>query len=90
MSELNVGDSVDISRVGIVYTEMKNSLQTSSEVSLNISNINHIDGAGMQLIYAYINAAKNKGLNVSISEPSASVRSVAKILGLESLMGWSA
>jgi len=88
MSELAVGDSVDISRVGIVYAEMKKSLQTSQAVSLNISEINHIDGAGMQLIYAYLTAAKDQGLELSVSEPSASVRAVAKLLGLDSLMGW--
>lgn len=88
MSELTIGESIDISRVGIVYAEMKDSLQSSAEVSLNISDITHIDGAGIQLIFAYIKAAKEQGLQLSVSEPSANVRAVAEILGLTSLMGW--
>lgn len=89
MSDLNLEESVDISRVGIVYAELKSSLETSSTVNLNISDITHIDGAGIQLLYAYVSAAKKQGLDVVVSEPSASVRSAAEILGLDKLMGFA-
>lgn len=89
MTELNLGESIDISRVGIVYSELNNTLQASSAVNLNLSEITHIDGAGIQLIYAYLIAARKQDLEVSISEPSASVRTAAEILGLEKLMSWS-
>lgn len=87
MPDLNLGESIDISRVSIAYAELKTSLQSSSTVNLDISDIGHIDGAGIQLLYAYINAAKKQGLDVSISEPSASVRAAAEILGLDEIMG---
>jgi len=89
VSDLNLGDSIDISRVSIAYAELKASLQSSSTVNLNISDISHIDGAGIQLLYAYIKTAEKQGLNISISEPSASVRTAAEILGLDKLMGMS-
>ncbi|MDH5184490.1 MAG: STAS domain-containing protein [Gammaproteobacteria bacterium] len=89
MSELNLGESIDISRVGIAYAELKNSLETSSKVNLNLRDISHIDGAGIQLLYAYITAAKKKGLDISMSEPSASVRSAAESLGLDKLIGFA-
>ena len=89
MPEISLGESIDISRVGIVYDELKASLQTSSPISLDISNLTQIDGAGVQLLYAFISAARKQGLDISVSEPSVNLKSAAELLGLDHLMGFS-
>lgn len=82
MSEIIIDDSVDISRASLLYDKFSPLLKQSSPVQLNLSNISHIDGAGVQLIYAFIQTARNQGLEISLLHASEAFKSAVNTLGL--------
>jgi anti-anti-sigma factor len=82
MTEIIIDESVDISRVGLLYDKLGSLLKQSSPVALNLANISHIDCAGVQLIYAFIQTGRNQGLEIHLNQASDAFRAAVNTLGL--------
>jgi len=82
MTEISLDESVDISRVGLLYDRLGQALIQSSPVTLNLSTISNIDCAGIQLLYAFTQSARNKGTEIIFSQPSDTLLAAAKTVGL--------
>lgn len=82
MTEFRFDDIVDISRVGLLYDKIGPSIKDTSSISLDLSAINHIDCAGIQLIYAFTESARKQGIEVELKQASETLLTAAGTLGL--------
>ncbi|MBD3609351.1 MAG: STAS domain-containing protein [Gammaproteobacteria bacterium] len=83
MASVTFDESVDISRVGVLYEKLKDALEGSSSIELDLGQIKNIDGAGVQLIYAFYNTAKTQNVSISFKHSSDAFVSALRIMGLE-------
>ena len=72
----------DISTVTTIHSELKE-LLTNEKVILDGGQVERIDGASLQLLYAFIVEAKDKNVEVSWSSVSDTLENSAKLLGME-------
>lgn len=82
MTEINLDESVDISRVGLLYDRLGQAFNQSSPVTLKLSSITNIDCAGIQLLYAFAQSARIQGMEIIFSQPSDTLLAAAKTVGL--------
>jgi len=82
MTEIDLDESVDISRVGLLYDRLGQAFNQSSSVTLKLSSISNIDCAGIQLLYAFTQSARNQGIEIIFSQPSDTLLAAAKSVGL--------
>jgi anti-anti-sigma factor len=82
MSEISLDESVDISRVGLLYDKLNSLMKGDASITLDLSNISHIDCAGLQLIYAFTQDAKNQGIEIIFDHPSDALITAANTIGL--------
>ncbi len=75
--------SVDISIVVELHAYLKQALQERQAVEIDASGVERIDASVLQLIYGYLRAANEQGLQVSWSGASDAVYAAAKLLGIE-------
>lgn len=72
----------DISSVSAIHSELKE-LLSNENIIFDGKQVERIDGASLQLIYAFVEEARIKGIKVSWRSPSEVLRNNAKLLGLE-------
>lgn len=72
----------DISSVTDVQSELK-ALLSNSSVILDGQQVERIDAASLQLIYSFIEEARNKDVDVAWHAPSDVLSNNAKLLGME-------
>jgi anti-anti-sigma factor len=82
MTEIIIDESVDISRVGLLYDKFGSLLKQSSPITLNLANISHIDCAGIQLIYAFVHTARDHGIDIKFNQASDAFKAAVNTLGL--------
>ena len=86
-SEIVFDKTLDITKVFDFHKQLNEHLNDKKEILLNAEQIEKIDGAGMQLILAFIISAEKLNLQVSWSGTSDAFNESAKILGVtKSLM----
>ena len=86
---VDCGSSLDISMVKNFSEQLKQSLSDGKPVVLDAENLEHADGAAMQLLYAFFHDAKANGVALSWKEPSAALKRSAALLGMSSHLGLS-
>ena len=83
---IDCGDALGIANVGDIYTRVLSRLADGQIIQFDVSKIERIDTAAMQMIYAFSKeAAKHGHILLWDGASEAFVRS-AKILGLATLM----
>jgi ABC-type transporter Mla MlaB component len=82
INEMVFGDVLDITMALEYYGQLKQYLNDNKKIVLNAGKIERIDGAGLQLIVAFIMEAKKLNLQVSWSGKSENFKKNADILGV--------
>ncbi|MBL1320564.1 MAG: STAS domain-containing protein [Methylophaga sp.] len=78
---IECGDTLGISGVGDLHTQILMELSEGHEIQFDVSQIERIDAAALQMIYAY-----SKEQTLEWNEPSEAFIRSAKLLGLAGLM----
>lgn len=86
---VDCGDLLDISMVNEIYHKLKNSLDSDGEISVDVSNIQRIDAAGVQMLCAFYQDAKSKEFKCKWLSPSEVFLKSVRQLGLEDHLGLS-
>lgn len=86
---LALGEVLDISTSGELKASLVNALGSDAQVVLEADSIEKADTAALQLLSAFVNDAKAKGLAVQWRQPSAVLLRSAELLGLTEFLGLS-
>ena len=78
---IECGDAIGISAVGDLQTQILMELSEGHEIQFDVSQIERIDAAALQLIYAY-----SKEQTLEWDKPSEAFIRSAKLLGLAELI----
>ncbi|MFW5427161.1 MAG: lipid asymmetry maintenance protein MlaB [Methylophagaceae bacterium] len=78
---IDCGDALGISGVGDLHTQILMELSEGYEIQFNVSQVERIDAAALQMLYAF-----SKEQTLEWNEPSEAFIRSAKLLGLAELM----
>ncbi|MFK5986639.1 MAG: STAS domain-containing protein [Pseudomonadota bacterium] len=81
-SKINFEEVLDITMVFQYHEQLNQLLNEKKKICLNAENIERVDGAGLQLIVAFILSAEKLNLQISWSGVSQAFKDSAKILGV--------
>lgn len=84
--EIDCGESLTIAEVGSVYADLLVPLAEGKAVKLNVSKLERIDTAGVQLIYSLYKEAQTQGHTVEWDQPSEAFCQSVGLLGLAQQM----
>jgi anti-anti-sigma regulatory factor len=85
-SIVELGPDLTIADVELKKIELAHVLSDGFSVKLNGEDIEHIDGAGLQLLAVFFKEAAKANLDISWLEVSASLREAVKVIGLVELL----
>ena len=83
---IDCGDALGISDVGDMYARILMELSEGVEIQFDVSQIERIDAAALQMIYAFSKEAVTNGKPLTWKEPSEAFIRSAKLLGMAELM----
>jgi len=83
---IDCGDALGISGVGDLHTQILMELSEGHEIQFDVSQLERIDAAALQMIYAFSKEAATNGTPLVWNEPSEAFVKSAKLLGLAGLM----
>ena len=86
---VSCGEVLDISRVGEFYSELNMILNEEKPVQVDISKLDRIDIAGIQLLLSFSEKVNSLGLGFQWSAPSESLLRAVKLVGLAEQLGFS-
>ncbi len=82
MTDILCSESLDISMAANLHEALKKALDSGTPVNLQARRVERADTAALQLLVAFIRAARSRGVAVSWNEPSAALCRCAALLGL--------
>lgn len=82
------GRALTIATVGELHPKLCATLGVTSTVAVDVSQVDSVDAAGMQLLMTYCQDAMAQNVKVTWTTPSDAVRQAAKTLGMERMLGW--
>jgi len=87
------GDIVLEGTLGIAETEALHRrfsaiLQAQLDMSIDCKNLNRVDAAGVQLLYALMKEAKARSIGLQWVNVSDVLKEAAKLMGLAEMMGF--
>ncbi|HWQ95022.1 MAG TPA: STAS domain-containing protein [Gammaproteobacteria bacterium] len=80
-------DSLDISGVGELHQQLNKALDDGQAVTLDASQVQRADTAALQLLAAFCQTARNRGVTVTWRQPSEVFELSACLLGLDGMLG---
>lgn len=83
---IDCGDAVGIANVGDMYAHLLSELAEGHAVQFDVSKVERVDTAAMQMIYAFSKEAEKLGHILNWENASEGFVRSAKILGLATLM----
>jgi len=83
---IDCGEALGIANVGDMYTRVLSGLAEGQSMQFDVSKIERIDTAAMQMIYAFSKEAEKHGHVLLWEHASEAFVRSAKILGLATLM----
>ena len=87
---LKLEPSVAIRDIAILNDALAAALEADGDVSIDASDVDAIDTAGLQLLAAFANTMATHQRNVSLKGPSADFVARAEILGVAAPLGFDA
>ena len=84
---VNCGEVLDISRVSELYAELDVVLNENSLIEMDVSKIERIDVAGIQLLISFRNQVKSSGHDVNWIAPSENFLRSVSLVGLDGQLG---
>ncbi|MCX4187386.1 STAS domain-containing protein [Methylophaga sp. OBS4] len=80
--EIDCGESLTIAQVAGMYSRLLTSLAEEQAVSIDISRIERIDTAAVQMLYSFQRDARTQGVVIIWSDPSKVFCDTVDILGM--------
>jgi len=80
------GEALGIAEVADVYATLLAALAEGSSVDLDISQLERVDAAALQMLYAFSKERATQGSSLTWTAPSEAFSRSAKLLGLAELM----
>lgn len=81
-SAVQLGDTLTIEQVAAMHAELGRHLHAKTVV-LEVGHLRRIDAAGLQLLTAFVRAARGRGVTIDWCAPTAALRDGARRLGLD-------
>jgi anti-anti-sigma regulatory factor len=81
-TEVVFGRTLDASRVRAAYRHLDDVLNRGSPVELHAAGLDRIDAAGLQLLLAFVHAARTRGLKREWRSVSPALSASGELLGL--------
>ena len=87
--DFRLPDNLTIANVQQLHEELEAlvSEKDCEKITLEAEGIQRADTAGLQLLLAFVNTAKEGHIGLAWNKPSAKLCSAASVLGLESALG---
>jgi len=86
LSVIECGEALGIADVGDLYAKLLTELAEGHTIRFDVSKIERIDAAALQMIYAYSKEAVKQGQALSWVSPSEAFMRSVNLLGLAELM----
>ena len=83
------GTVVDISQARALYESMNKLLSRNRPLLMDVSGIERIDTAAIQLLVVFHRSALDRGVEIQWKSPSEAVQLAVELLGMQSQMGWT-
>ncbi|MDH5358597.1 MAG: STAS domain-containing protein [Gammaproteobacteria bacterium] len=83
---IDCGESLNIAGVGDLYAELLALLAEGKPVAFNVSQVERVDAASLQMLYAFSKEAEEQGNPLEWEQPSDAFYSSVKLLGLEKML----
>lgn len=84
---VDLGDVLDVARCAAKCAQLKEALTESATISLDASNLSQVDAAGVQLLAAFVQAARHEGCVVQWNHPTNALHTAIRLLGLNDFFG---
>lgn len=85
--QIEAGEKLHISVVERLHEQLESALSNHQSVELDVSKVAQTDTASLQMLYAFKVASEDAGLKMTFINPTESVISGVKLLGLSKLLG---
>lgn len=83
ISEINCGEQLTIAQCAEVYAQLLAAMAEGQAVSFDISKVERVDTAALQLLYGFQRDARSQGLVTIWSEASLVFCDAVDILGMD-------
>ena len=84
--KIDCGETLSIAGVGDLYAELLVLLAEGKTVQFDVNKLERIDGAALQILYAYSKEAASNGNPLIWEQPSEAFCRSARLLGLAQLL----
>lgn len=81
--------SIDIAVAHELYQTLRQAVDSSNPLVIDVANVEHIDTAVLQLLCAFMQDARARGIVVQWHKPPPAVTQAAHLLDLEGLLALS-
>lgn len=81
-TDINCGETLRITHVAAIYSQLASAVAQGARIRINISDLNQVDTAGLQLLYGFQRDAAMRGIELHWSTPTSALRDATRILGL--------
>ena len=89
-AEINLPENLTITNIHPVHELLEAMVddQTHDQIVIHAAAVQRADTAGIQLLYAFAKAAKERQITLDWDQPSAKLISAAEILGMKDSLGF--
>ena len=87
---IECGDALEVANVNALHSQLLAVLSEQKHVAFNCSQIERVDTAALQMLYAFSKASSDYGCVINWDEASDVFIHNARLLGLASAMGMQA
>ncbi len=84
--EIDCGDALGIADVANMYTSLLEKLADGNQIKLNISQLERVDAAAMQMLYALAKELSEHGVQLLWTAQSDAFKAAVNLLGLAERM----
>lgn len=82
ITDIEFGESLSIAQVGDIYAQLLASIADEKAINLDLSQVERVDTAAIQLLYSFQRDASSHGLVIIWSNPSKVFCDAVDILGI--------
>jgi len=88
-STLSGGPDLTIYTAADTAARLRHALQSGEALDLDLSDVEDIDTAGLQLLLQLRRTAQQTGRAIRFSSPSPAVQDIVQLLNLHDFFGWT-
>lgn len=87
--EIDLPENLTVANIHPIHEQLESMVddQTHDRIVIHASGVNRADTAGVQLLYAFVVAAKDRQITLNWDKPSTKLMDAIKILGMTEAIG---